>query len=52
MTLLVLAHLAHWATTAAFFGPVLVLPLFLYVIALRQRRRDSRLQAPGISERA
>lgn len=32
---LVLAHAGHWAAAAAFFGPVLVLPLGLWATTLR-----------------
>jgi hypothetical protein len=28
----ILAHLGHWTTSLAFFGPVLVLPLALYLV--------------------
>jgi hypothetical protein len=27
------AHIGHWTTSLAFFGPVLVLPLALYLFA-------------------
>lgn len=30
----VLAHAGHWATAAAFFGPVVVLPLGLWAATL------------------
>lgn len=30
---LVLAHFGHWSSSLAFFGPVLVLPLGLYLVA-------------------
>lgn len=39
---LLLAHAGHWATSLAFFGPVLVLPLALYVAARMGRRADAR----------
>ncbi len=35
---LVLAHAGHWATAAAFFGPVIVLPLGLWAVALRSAK--------------
>lgn len=38
--LFVLAHVGHWATNLAFFGPVIVLPLGLYVMVLLERRRE------------
>jgi hypothetical protein len=30
--MVVLAHIGHWTTSLAFFGPVLVLPLALYLV--------------------
>lgn len=35
-----LAHAAHWATTLAFFGPVVVQPLALWGKLLLDRRRE------------
>lgn len=29
----VVAHIGHWATSVAFFAPVLVLPLGLFLVA-------------------
>ena len=40
MSSLVLAHIGHWTTNLAFFGPVIVLPLGLYAVVLIERRRD------------
>ncbi len=39
MTLL--AHVGHWTTTLAFFGPLVLLPLGLWVVVLVERRRDA-----------
>lgn len=40
--MVVLAHIGHWTTQLAFFGPVIVLPLGLYVVVLIERRRGPR----------
>jgi len=32
VSVFILAHLGHWTTSLAFFGPVMVLPLALYLI--------------------
>lgn len=37
---LVLAHVGHWAAAAAFFGPVILLPLGLWATTLRGGNRD------------
>lgn len=37
----VLAHVGHWSTTIAFFGPVVLLPVGCYVLVLLERRRGS-----------
>lgn len=42
MSTLVLAHIGHWTTPLAFFGPVVVLPAGLYAIALVERRRRAK----------
>jgi hypothetical protein len=42
VSMLILAHIGHWTTSLAFFGPVLVLPLGLYAVVLIERRRDNR----------
>jgi hypothetical protein len=33
VSMFVLAHVGHWTTSLAFFGPVLILPLALYLMA-------------------
>lgn len=43
----VLAHLGHWSTTVAFFGPVLLLPLACYGLVLVERRRSTAGDASG-----
>jgi hypothetical protein len=40
MSTLVLAHIGHWTTSLAFFGPVVLLPLGLYGAAVMERRRS------------
>jgi len=40
MSPLVLAHIGHWTTSLAFFGPVVLLPLGLYAAAVMERRRS------------
>lgn len=45
MSTLVLAHIGHWTTSLAFFGPVILLPLGLYAALLIERRR-ARGRAP------
>lgn len=37
---LVLAHAGHWAAAAAFFGPVVVLPLGLWATTLRAGEKE------------
>lgn len=49
MSTLVLAHIGHWTTSLAFFGPVIVLPLGLYAWLLLERRR-ARGEDPDASE--
>ncbi|MBA2349478.1 MAG: hypothetical protein H0V81_14415 [Solirubrobacterales bacterium] len=41
---LVLAHAGHWATAAAFFGPVVVLPIGLWATTLRGSTESSRVR--------
>jgi hypothetical protein len=36
----VFAHFGHWSTSLAFFAPVIVLPLGLYIVARRSPPPD------------
>ena len=46
-----LAHPGHWVESLAFAGPVLLLPLALGAMVLRERRR-ARREGPDASPNA
>lgn len=47
MSAFVFAHLGHWTTALAFFGPVVILPLGLYAVVLLDRRREDGRDESG-----
>lgn len=50
MSTFVLAHAGHWVTNLAFFGPVVLLPLGLYMIVLVERRREGDAELGDLRE--